>query len=169
MPVRLHVLPSSHPSEFKVVVGLGTDLAFIGFNESHSAIFVLRQNTVTAKQNYSDHSKQQATTFSNTSMCGAHPNNHAAADSTVIIFRDADEATSRAIALDQDRTDRNYDSFDLSGIIRDIRRWSPELWEKFIPDNWQGRAIKQRPILFRFESESPLVPGHRAVSAPEAT
>ena len=91
---------------------------------------------------------------------GVHPTAIPEADATVIAFPDTDEAINRAIAQYQDRTGWIYGAIDLSKIICRIRGWSRDLWTRFVPDNWQGRPIKQPPILFRFEWEGPHILGH---------
>ena len=91
---------------------------------------------------------------------GVHPNTPSEADATVLAFPDTDEAINRAIARLQDHQGWKHGPIELSKVVRDIRDWSRDLWTRFVPDKWKDNAIKQPPILFCFEWESPRVLGH---------
>ena len=92
---------------------------------------------------------------------GAHTNATDTEAGKVINFRDSDEAINRTIARFQDGlSDWNYRSVGLANLVRDVRDWARDLWPRFVSADWDGKLIKQPPILLRFQWESPRVLGH---------
>src|SRR5437867_2584099 len=95
---------------------------------------------------------------------GAHPTDtlEVIEGGRVVSFPDADEAINRAIATFQDQLDEkwNYQSLPFGMLVRDVRAWSHDLWDRFMPKEWDGALINRPPLLFRFQREGDRVLGH---------
>lgn len=91
---------------------------------------------------------------------GAHPN-IATGEVDIESLPGSDEAINQAVARFQvGLSEWTYRGVELGDVIGNVRAWTRELWDRFIPDEWAGRPVKRPPILFRFESESPRILGH---------
>jgi hypothetical protein len=98
---------------------------------------------------------------------GVHPNNwvptdrlmpHAAPSPHADIN---DQLLNQRIAAHQDDLNEwKHAGVDLSEAVKKIRGWASELWEFFIPSEWQGKGIACPEFLFRFDWEHPRVLGH---------
>lgn len=89
-----------------------------------------------------------------TRLVGVHQNHNSAATPN-------DESFNVAVASFQDAlTDWAYGGRELAPILKKIRTWSAELWQRFIPRTWNGRDIAQPPVCFVFCEERPNINGH---------
>ncbi len=71
-----------------------------------------------------------------------------------------DTSINAAIATFQDQLEPwESGALRLGAVVRDIRTWSVDLWDRFLLPLWGGR-FNRPPILFRFQRESPRVLGH---------
>jgi hypothetical protein len=92
---------------------------------------------------------------------GAHPNAAASQPDNLVAFPDNDEAINRVVARFQDSLPEwKYRSIGLASLVRGVRDWARDLWARLVPGEWHGTPIEQRPVIFRFEWETPRVLGH---------